>query len=104
MNVDPPRRDLVAERMLNTKEIDTLMMLIHASQPYDGGATGTGGATIEGPWETLAVFCCDRRDIVVLVTSGNQTFKVGSDRHRLLQQLYDWQAELTKSAEQKLRH
>ena len=96
-NINPPVRDVAETRDLSKNESETLVRLIHASKLYDGGHTGTGTMMSEGPWETLTAQCCDRRDIVVLVTLGNDTFQAGTDRHRLLQQLYEWQAELTNS-------
>jgi hypothetical protein len=102
-NVSPPRRNIVAERRMSAKEVDALENLVHESHLYDGGNTGFGPPGSEGPWETLTVHCCDRRDTIVLVTQGNAMFQSDHSRHELLQRLYAWQDELKKSAEQKLR-
>ena len=93
-NIVPPRRDITAERRLTPKEAETLTELIRAGNLYDGGNTGFGHGLSEGPWETLAVYCCGRQDKVVLVIDGNNTFRSGTDRDRLLQQLRAWYEEL----------
>ena len=100
-NVKPPIRDITARRKLTDGEVETLTKLGEASDLYGGGHYGLGPAGSEGPWETLTVRCCGRRAFVVIVTQGNGTFQSGSNRHRLLQQLYAWQGELKKSAEQR---
>jgi hypothetical protein len=101
-NVKMPRTDITARRKLTTGEVDALTKLSQASDLYDGGHGGFGPPTgSEGPWETLTVRCCARREFVVIVTQGNGTLQSGSNRHRLLQQLYAWQDELKKSAKQR---
>jgi len=102
-NTVPPLRDITAERRLTTKEAETLTELIRAGNLYDGGHTGFGNGLSEGPWETLSVHCCGRKDTVVLVIDGNDTFRSGSNRYRLLGQLRAWNEELKASAERKLR-
>lgn len=100
-NVKMPRTDITARRKLTTDEVDALTKLSQASDLYGGGHAGAGPTGSEGPWETLTVRCCGRREFVVIVTQGNGTFQSGSNRHRLLQELYAWQDELKKSAEQR---
>jgi hypothetical protein len=101
----PPLADLHARRELSRRELDAFIELSNGSDLYGGGHTGKVGPPYGSGsrLETLTVFCCDRNEVVVLVTTGNPTFEKDGPRRRLLGQLDAWCAELKTVAEQRAR-
>jgi hypothetical protein len=94
-------RDIVGRRMLTQSEIEKVVDLVLKSDAYGGGATGSDTREVDGPFETMEVQCCQRRDVIVLVTTGNPTFAGDGPRAQLAQLLREWETELELSGRRK---
>jgi hypothetical protein len=85
-------------RDLTAGEISQVLKLSGASDFFTGGHVGTDSAAVDGLFETLMVTEPGRRT-VVLVSSGNDSFTIGS-RRELIRLLYSLLNELQKAATQ----
>src|SRR5579872_5222771 len=61
---------IAGRRILTQTENDTLIDLALNSNAYGGDATGLDEREGDGPFETVEVQCCQRRDVIVLVATG----------------------------------
>ncbi len=85
-------------RDLTAGEISAILKLAGASDLFAGNHVGTDSTAVDGLFETLTVTETGRRT-VVLVSSGNDTFTIGS-RRELIRLLYSLLNELQKAATQ----
>lgn len=85
-------------RDLTAGEISQILKLSGASDLFTGGHVGTDSTAVNGLFETLMVTEPGRRT-VVLVSSGNDSFTIGS-RRELIRMLYGMLNELQKAATQ----
>jgi hypothetical protein len=86
------------DRALTASEISDILKLSGASDLFAGGHVGADATAVDGLFETLRVTEPGRRT-VVLVSSGNDTFTIGS-RRELIRLLYSLLNELQKAATQ----
>ena len=86
------------DRPLTTSEIGDILKLSQASDLFAGGHVGTDSTAVDGLFETLRVTEPGRRT-AVLVSSGNDSFTIGS-RRDLIRLLYSILNELQKAATQ----
>jgi len=85
-------------RDLAAGEISAILKLAAASDLFAGNHVGTDSTAVDGLFETLKVTEPGRRT-VVLVSSGNDAFTIGS-RRELIRLLYSLLNELQKAATQ----
>ena len=85
-------------RDLTAGEVSEILKLSGASDLFAGGHVGTDSTAVDGLFETLMVTETGRRT-AVLVSSGNDTFTIGS-RRDLIRLLYSLLNELQKAATQ----
>ena len=86
------------DRALAPTEVSEILKLLQASDLFAGGHVGANSTAVDGLFETLMVTETGRRT-VVLVSSGNDTFTIGS-RRDLIRLLYSLLNELQKAATQ----
>jgi len=86
------------DRALTPSEVSDILKLSQASDLFAGGHVGANSTAVDGLFETLTVAEAGRRT-VVLVSSGNDTFTIGS-RRELIRLLYSLLNELQKAATQ----
>ena len=84
------------DRALTASEVGDILKLSQASDLFAGGHVGANSTAVDGLFETLTVAEPGRRT-VVLVSSGNDTFTIGS-RRDLIRLLYSLLNELQKAA------
>ena len=85
-------------RDLTAGEISAILKLAGTSDLFAGNHVGTDSTAVDGLFETLMVTEPGRRT-VVLVSSGNDAFTIGS-RRDLIRLLYSLLNELQKAATQ----
>ena len=86
------------DRDLTASEVSDILKLSEASNLFAGGHVGTNSTAVDGLFETLMVTESGRRT-AVLVSSGNDSFTIGS-RRDLIRLLYSLLNELQKAATQ----
>jgi hypothetical protein len=86
------------DRDLTARELGDILRLSKASDLFTGGHVGTDATAVDGLFETLRV-TEPGRGTVVLVSSGNDSFTIGS-RRELIRLLYAILNELQKAATQ----
>ncbi len=85
-------------RDLMASEVGDILKFSEAADLFGGGHIGTDATSVDGLLETLRVTEPGRRT-VVLVSSGNDSFTIGS-RRDLIRLLYSLLNELQKAATQ----
>jgi hypothetical protein len=86
------------DRALTAGEVSDILKLSQASDLLAGGHVGTNSTAVDGLFETLMVTESGRRT-AVLVSSGNDSFTIGS-RRELIRLLYSLLNELQTAATQ----